>query len=227
MNSEHSPLLQALGAFFGVAIRPRPYLAMAYLWLAFPAGLFYFIFFAVSLPLGIGLTIVWVGLLVLFAAFVSGLACTAFERFLARGLLGVDFEEGESPEARPGFLGWLRGVAGSAGTWKGFAFLALKFPLGLVSWVVSLVAIAVPVAFLIAPLALVWGGSVDLGFWAPETPAEAWPVSLVGVVLLLLSLHLHVGLAAFWSWLAKALLDAGPAPTPPAPVPTQIAPATA
>ena len=54
-----------LSRIFGVVIEGQTYLNILYLLLAFPLGLFYFIFFVVGFSLGLPLIILWVGFLIL------------------------------------------------------------------------------------------------------------------------------------------------------------------
>ena len=49
----------------GVAVDPRSYVNIFYLLLSFPLGLFYFVFLVTGISLGVGLTIIWVGIPIL------------------------------------------------------------------------------------------------------------------------------------------------------------------
>ena len=51
--------------FFTAPVEVRTYTNLFYLALAFPLGLFYFIFLLTGLALGFGLTIIWIGLPIL------------------------------------------------------------------------------------------------------------------------------------------------------------------
>ena len=51
--------------FFAVAVRPRTYGSLLYLWLGFPLGLAYFVGLTVGISAGLPLTIVWIGLAIL------------------------------------------------------------------------------------------------------------------------------------------------------------------
>lgn len=198
----------ALGTIFGVLVQPRTYLRILHTWLAFPLGLAYFIAFVTLIALGMGLLIVWVGLLVLaFAGFLAW-AAILFERTQAVRLLGVDL--GPARHSTPGgegFRAWAKSVLGSSAFWKGNVFLALKFPLGLAGWIVSVVSFAVSWAFVTAPFALWFGGVIDLGPWWVEDYPGAFLLTLVGFVMLVLTLHLHNLMGWAWGELAKLLLQ--------------------
>ncbi|MGD0998741.1 MAG: sensor domain-containing protein, partial [Thermoleophilia bacterium] len=77
------------GRFFGIVVRPQSWLNLLYLGLAFPLGLFYFVFLTVCLSVGISLVIIWVGIFILGLTAACWWAFAAFERSLADGLLGT------------------------------------------------------------------------------------------------------------------------------------------
>src|SRR5581483_3357929 len=130
----------ALRRFAGAPFRLRTYTNLLYLLLAFPLGLAYFIFLAVGLTAGFGLTIVWIGLPILALVFAGSWAFAAFERQAAILLLGADVPP-MTPETLPPpsldtRTAWQRAGDFFANpvTWKGMGFLLLKLPLGLVSF---------------------------------------------------------------------------------------------
>lgn len=206
-SSKGNPIVD----FFAVPFRPRTYGNLLYLWLGFPLGLAYFVALTVGFATGIPLTLVWVGLLVLLATFALAWAAGGLERQLAIRLLGASVPErlvpGAVPDARR--FAKLREVGSSAALWKGIVFLFLKFPLGLASWVISLVALVVPIAFIGAPFALLFEhGNIDFGWWDPDTFVEALPLSFAGLLALFVALHLHNALGWVWARLAEWLLGA-------------------
>lgn len=219
MEVAQSAWRNRLVEFFAVPFRRRTYGSLLYLWLAFPLGLAYFVGLVVGFAAGIPLTIVWIGLVVLFVTLAGAWFAEGLERQLAIRLLGaaVPARLAEAPVPSRKRFAHLRAVGGSAALWKGIVFLFLKFPLGLAGWVFSIVALVVPAAFIAAPFALLFGqGNVDLGFWGPETFLEALPLAFVGALALLLSLHLHNALGWAWARLAEWLLGAAaPAKLPP------------
>jgi hypothetical protein len=123
-----------LGRFFGVVKRPATWLNFVYQWLAFPLGLFYFVFFAVGFSLGLGLVIIWVGIPILLLVAGAWWLFGAFERLQARYLLCVDVAS--SPRAwedEEGVWGKLKAHFGTPATWLDLVFLFVKLPFGVVS----------------------------------------------------------------------------------------------
>jgi hypothetical protein len=235
--------------FIGVIAELQTWKNFAYLLLAFPLGLFYFVFLVVGLAVGIALVIIWVGLPILAVTVIAWWAFAAFERLQAQGLLGVRMHSPSAPLV--GDETWWQKTKrhlSEARTWKDLAFLFMKFPLGVVSFVIVVVATAVPAALIGAPfyyryvdsttnsishqgvnLAIGHQG-INLGAWHIDSLPEALLLVPIGIVALFAALHLVNAFAKLSAVLAVALLDepaapqpatpvTPPAPTPPAPTP--------
>jgi hypothetical protein len=221
-------ILNALGKFFGVVLRGQTYLNLLYLLLSFPLGIFYFVFLVTGISLGIGLAIVWVGLLILAGVFAAWYAFTAFERGMAIGMLREDILP-MSHQDLSGMTLWKKFTATLANpvTWKGLAYLLAKFPLGIISFVVLVTLLSVSAAFLAMPFyypyfnpeITLWGDSTLYPMLLVDTLGEAMLGSLIGVILTLVSLHILNGLAWVSGKFAKVMLGnytvAGSAPTAP------------
>jgi hypothetical protein len=209
-----SPAVLVLAPFLDL----RTWGAVAYVWLSFPLGLAWFVGLVVGFSAGIPLTIVWIGLLVLLATFLGAWGAQGLERRLAMLLLGARVPErrarpapGAAPESA---RAWLRSVFASRALWKGLLFLGLRFPLGLVGWVGSVVSLAFSLALLAAPFVVASGvGTVDFGFWQPESALAAVPLMALGLVAFVLTLHVHRALGWAWARLAELLLGGAPAPS--------------
>jgi hypothetical protein len=207
--------MDALRRFFAVVASPRSYLNIAYLWLAFPLGLFYFIALTLGFSLGVGLLIVWVGILFGLATLLLAWAAVLIERRQIEVVLGEPLGPARLPRAADGretIGAWARSVLGSATLWKGMLFLLLKFPLGLAGWICSLVLLTTSIALALAPIAVFFGGVVSLDgvVWDGVTsPLELAIACVVGAILFVLTLHLQNGMVAVWRWLARGLLAEG------------------
>jgi hypothetical protein len=193
----------------------KTYTTLLYLLLGFPLGLVYFVIFVTGGALGVGLSIIAVGLVILFMLVLSGWALTLFERQLAIHLLGADVPpakpEGASKDGWP----WIKSVFGNPVTWKGILFLGLKFPLGLASWIVTIVLMATVGAFVTAPLSLSLGASINVFAWQIETYGEAAVLTLIGLLMLVPTVYLLNALGAVWARFAEVMLGGEwPEPTP-------------
>jgi len=196
-------------SFFGVIARGQSYLNILYLFLAFPLGLFYFVFLIVGFSVGAGLIIVWVGIPILLFTLVAWWALANFERQLAIGLLRIDIppmSREDIPEQ--GIWARLKAHLKNPMTWKSLGYLFAKFPLGIISFVVVITLIALTAGLIAAPIlyqSSIEGDSIDigvfrfradnwagytLGFWHVDTLGEAVICFFLGMVVFLISLHI-------------------------------------
>ena len=190
--------------FARVAWQGQTWLNVAYLLLAFPTGLAYFIVLAVGLAVGAGLAVVVVGLGLLLATLAAWRGFAAVERALARGLLGVAIARPADRRGQPltqRVARWLRDPV----TWKSLVFVALKFPLGVLTFALlaSLGFFSLVLAF--APL-IVLATPVTVFGWIVDDPLQALPLTVVGTLAVLLLLHLLNGLAWLWGLFARVML---------------------
>jgi hypothetical protein len=206
---------QVFGSFFGVVTKGRSYLNVLYLLLAFPLGIAYFIFLSVGWSLGLGLLILWIGLLVLAVVLGGSWLFSAFERQQAIHLLGAEVQPMWPEPSKPMQSIWARFTAflGNRVTWTGMVFLLLKFPLGVASFIVAITSLSLSISCLLAPFFYRWD-QPEIGFWVVDTLPEAFLCSLIGALSLIVSLHLLNGLAWVWKELSRVLLGHRPAAEP-------------
>jgi len=206
--------------FFTVAVRPRTYGNLLYLWLGFPLGLAYFIGLTVGISAGVPLTIVWIGLAILLATFLAAWGAAGFERQLAIHLLGAHVPERVTNPVSDRLLSRLAALLRSPALWKGMAFLFFKFPVALATWVISLVSLVVPLAFALVPFAWLVGAEdfhVGLGYWTPTSFLGTLPFGVAGVLGFLVALHLQNGMGWLWARLAEWMLGSTAPGVPGAP----------
>lgn len=224
-----------LSKFFGVIAESQTYLNYLYLFLAFPLGLIYFIFLVVGISVGLATLILWVGLLVLLIVVGGWWLLAGFERVMAISLLHVDIPPMTTPRSEKAqtSLERLGAFLSNPVTWKGLIFLLLKFPLGIISFVVLVTLTAITLVLITSPFTYnfvqpeiwFWGG----GVWRIDTLGEAFGGMVLGFLMVFISLHIFNGLAWISGKIAQFLLgnpqpvqaavpmqtsDAQPAPTP-------------
>ena len=191
-------------SFFNVVARPNTYANIAYVWLAFPLGLAYFVLLTTGSALSIGLSLLWIGLVVALMFVLSLRGLGNFERLLSKWLLGEPVAMPSGAAAETKTWPWLKNILKDPATWKGALFLLVKFPIGLACWIVSVVSFAVSLAFILAPLED--GGTLYLGPWTIHDPTGGLLISAFGAVLLLVTLHVHNAMGALWRFMARQLL---------------------
>ena len=216
-------LTDAVIRFFTAPFRLRTYTNVLYLLLAFPLGLIYFVFLAVGLSTGFGLVVVWIGIPILAMVFAGSWGLAALERQLAIHGLGATVPPmALAPATEMGFWQRVGAFFSNPVTWKGMAFLLLKFPLGIVSFIAVVTLLATTAGFLLAPVVWAfggdWGVEIDFVYWTVDSLAGSMVLASFGVVLFFVSLNLLNGLALVWRWAATFLLGSDRfAPAAPAP----------
>lgn len=213
--------------------RGQTYLNALYLLLAFPLGLFYFVFLVTGLATGIPLIIVWVGLLVLALVFVAWYGFIAFERQMAIGMLREQIPP-ISYQDLSGKSLWQKFIATFSNpvTWKGLLYLLAKFPLGIFSFVVQVTLLSISAAFVGLPFYYQYVHSdIDMTVngvyyfnpaWLVDTLPEALIGCLIGILITVVSLHIFNGLAWVSGKFARVMLG-NFSPAPLAPVTAYVA----
>ncbi|MGW8250451.1 MAG: sensor domain-containing protein [Anaerolineales bacterium] len=201
-----------LARFFAVVIQGQTYLNLLYLLLALPLGLAYLIFFVTGLVLGLPLTLVLVGFLILVIVALGWWVFASFERLLAIWLLRIDIPPMAKPGPKPeGAWETFTNLLSNPVTWKSLIYLLLKPVLGIFA-VVALIALGgVSLAMLISPLTFWWAPvEVDLigqNVWVIDTIFEAGIAFVIGVFLAVASLHILNYLAYVYGLFARVMLS--------------------
>ena len=211
------PRRSAFGRFFAVYADPRAYLALAYMLLAFATGIFYFTFAVTGASLTAGFAILIIGvpffLLYIGAARVLALA----EGRIVESMLGTRMPRRPVHPGPPASL-WNRIVEmiKDPRTWGTLLYLVLMLPLGLFYFLFAVVGLAVSAGLVVGPIwVLLWqAGVVTIDGTVVDAPHPALLplISILGVVLLTVTLHLSRGIGYLHGQLAKFLL-VRPAPT--------------
>ena len=198
--------------FIAVLVHPQTYRNLLYLILTLPLGVLYFVFLVTGLSAGIGTLIVWIGAFVLLGTFLGVKGFTGLERKLARGLLRISIPSRavtNPTQLNPNRTAFekARDLITSRETWAGIGYLFVKFPLGVVSFAVSLSLVTISIGLFLAPIAaMIPPLEMNIGSWEIDSPYEAIPLSIVGVFLLDVTLHVLNGLAWVHASWAKLCL---------------------
>jgi uncharacterized membrane protein len=206
----------ALGRFFGVYADPRAYLCLLYLLLALVTGIAYFTFATVGLSLSMGLAILIVGV-PFFLAFIGIARVVALaEGRIVESLLGVRMPRRPPYRDRDAPF-WQRVVEmlKDPRTWSTLLYLLLMLPLGVFYFTFAVVGIIVSLAIFLAPIAvlLYHAGLVQIdGTVEAPHPALLPLISILGILLLTVTMHLARGLGYLHGQLARTLLVQARAP---------------
>jgi uncharacterized membrane protein len=210
------PKRSMLGQFFGVYADPAAYLSLLYMLLSLATGVIYFTFAATgaSLSLGLAILIIGVPFFLLFIGLARVLA-------LAEGRI-VEVMLGTRMPRRPVHPGpkapWLQRIGEmlrDPRTWGTLLYLFLMLPLGICYFMFAVVGVVVSIALFVAPI---WGLLFRLGLVhidgdvqveMPHTALLPF-ISILGIVLLTVTMHLARGIGYLHGQLAKSLLVRAP-----------------
>lgn len=206
---------ESLG-FFRAIGKSQSYLNMFYLLAAFPLGLIYFIFIIVGLSIGLGLFITLLGIPILLGVMYMWLGFAYFERKMTSVLLNINIPYAYKKKTKKeGLWKSLKRTISDSYTWKSFGYLILKFPLGIISFVVLVTFISVTLALIASPFVyylydigvipgtICSGSSWCLLYNYPTTIFAA----IIGILMIFVSLALFNGLAYVSGLLAREMLE--------------------
>lgn len=149
-----------------------------YLWLVVsgPLTLFALVTFLVVLVLGLWLTPVLLGFLVLAGALLYARGLGAVHRRLARALLGVSVPVPRRPELKPGLWSWVKARVGDPAGWRTAGYLLLRLPLTLA----GLFAIVTGSLYALAatPFAFFWFPLGEKALPVFDIRADHWPAAV-------------------------------------------------
>ena len=190
---------------FGAVLDLQTYRNLGYLVLAYPLGLFYFIFLTVGLSLGAGLLVIVIGAAILMGVFAAATQFLRLERGLLTRLLGAEIPAVNRPASPPKLVEKIVFYLRQPSTWKGLAWLFLRFPMGVVSLVMvvglvpaSLMLLSVPLIYQVVPVQM-WDGPV-------ATLDQAMFFCGLGAILMLLTTHLINAWAGLYRIIGSRLL---------------------
>ncbi len=211
-STNNSPSTRySVAKIVGVVADGQTYKNLLYLLLAFPLGIAYYIILTVGFTVGLGLSVLVVGLGVLLATVIGLRYLASFERSLANTLLGTNIPRPDDVEkASEGIVGTAKAYLQASSTWRGLGFVALKFPIGVLSFVLLVTFLGTAVELLLIPLFPGGVFNVEVAGWVVaeivDTTTEQAIAVPVGAILVLLALHILNAFARANASIASSLL---------------------
>ena len=208
------------GRFFGVAADPRTYGALFYMLLSLATGIFYFTWAVSGLLLSAGLSVLIIGLPFIVLFFGSVRVLSLVEGRIVEAMLGMRMPRRPVyPTQDMGLMKRIGSMFTDVHTWTTLCYMWLMLPLGIVYFTLAVTLLSVSVAFIGAPLAMMFhsdwlpGLYVDhqvLVNWGFGAHAPGWSdvisMCVIGIVLLFATLHLARGLGRLHGYIAKHML---------------------
>lgn len=196
----------------GALVSRQTYKNLLYLFLAIPLGVLYYFAFGFGVLLGLLLTLVLVGVAILFVALLGARIAAGLERRLANALLGLDLERYEDVAVgdAPGTRSRLRAYVDAPSTWRAVGFLSMKTLVSVVA-LLGVIALASIAELLLAPLR--YPTDAEFGelngeplVWSIETVPEAALAGALGAALLVVFVHVANAIAYVCGRMSAALL---------------------
>jgi signal transduction histidine kinase len=141
-------------SLFHVAWEKQTYINILYLLISFPLGICYFVFLIIGL-IASTTSLAILGVLFIYLLSRAWWRLGSFERTLAMEWLHIDIRPMSLPP-KPGMNWWerIRVHASNPVTWKILAYLLIKFPLGILSFVVIINMLVLMLGFVTISLTL-------------------------------------------------------------------------
>jgi len=204
----------SFGRFFGVYADPRAYLCLLYLLLSIVTGVLYFTFASVGASLSVGLAILIIGVpfFLLFVGIARVIALA--EGRIVESMLGTRMPRRPVHPGAQGSWGQrILEMLKDPRTWGTLLYLFLMLPLGIFYFTFAVTGIAVSLGLFIAPILVLLhhAGIVHFDGTVQAPHAALLPlISILGIVLLTVTMHLARGIGYLHGQLAKSLLVRAP-----------------
>ncbi|WP_159015404.1 sensor domain-containing protein [Cognatiluteimonas profundi] len=201
-----------LGRFFGVIAEPRTYAALFYMVLALATGIFYFTWVVAGLSMSAGFAVLIIGVPFVILYFGSVRVLSLVEGRIVEVMLGERMPRRPlySSRGKP-LLERIKDLFTDPRTWTTQLYFLLMLPLGILYFTLVVTGLSVSLSLALLPVLMLFGNSqwvhVDgFGLSLQQDP-WTWPlVSLAGIVLLFVTLHLARLIGQWHGQLAKHLL---------------------
>ena len=191
----------AAGPSWRAALRPlitaRGYGGLLHHLLGLPLGIAYFTWLVTGFALGLGLAITLIGIPILTLVLAGVRPLLAAERALANALLGAGIPRAPLAPDAEGLFGRFKAYWTDVATWRGFGYLLSRFPIGILTFSVTVSVYGAALGMIAAPLlAPLDADGLELGIWQPDSVLEGFALVPVGFVLLVAAGWISEGMAA-------------------------------
>ena len=196
----------AIDRIFGPVVQPQTWINILYLLASFPLGVLYFCILMALLSTGLSFLPLFVGVFVLWFGVVVCDILANVDRAAANTLLGAGIPE-RAPAVRVTGGVFERMIAAfkRPGNFKRIVYLFLRFPMGLLSFILVCTLLPMSVMFLTAPLTYTIL-PIMIGTARVETFDEAIYLCCFGAVFTLVTVHVLKSWASVCRRFAQGML---------------------
>ena len=187
----------------------EPWLAMLFMLVSFPLGLFWFVVLVTLLSTGIGTVVTLVGIPILIGSLFLWMYGAKFERLRLQGMLGIRIADPYAPVPHDAsFWQKLKIRLQDRYIWQDLVYLFLLFPIGVAEFVVVTAVVSTVTFGLTGPIWAAFGGwEVDTGWAAIDSSLTGASVAFITGLLFLVAMpYIFTGIGQGHAWLARQLL---------------------
>jgi hypothetical protein len=197
-----------LGKIFRPVVDFRTYLWTAHMLLMFPLGVAYFVFFAVSLSVGISLVWTLIGPVILLATLFISRWIGDLEAFTSGYINETAIRRPPSRlEGVSNFRSQVKVRLVDPTTWTGIVYLAAQFPIGIAAFVGVVVMYSVVGAATFAPLIMSLTDEPIVIFSATfSTATDALIFTPIGILGFIIASHVVLTFSSLHGWWARLML---------------------
>lgn len=207
------PRKSALGKFFAVYADWRAYTALLFMLLAFVTGLFYFVWAVVGFSLSLSLMLMIFGLPFSLLFLSSVRLLSLVEGRIVEVMLGIRMPRRPvhpgNGKSRP-IMERIKEVFTDPRTWSTLLYMVLKLPLGILDFALFVSLGSISLWFLVAPITDLFAPAMWIDIDGVDYYHIPWIItpiiSVIGLVLLTLLMHIARGMGWVHGHLAKSLL---------------------
>ncbi len=205
------------GRLFGIFLDPRAYSSLFYLVFSMATGIFYFTFAVTGLALSAGLMILIIGIPFFLLFIATSRVLSLVEGRIIESLLGIRMPRRPTYDTGEGGIAErIKLMLKDARTWTTMLYMLMMLPLGIFYFTYAVVALAVSLTFISAPVIylLDYQDLIDVDFYATGVPGlfllgPGWATfiySALGIGMLILVMHGAKGLGTMQGRIARTLL---------------------
>jgi hypothetical protein len=194
LTEAHAPL-PAWRTVLRPLITSSGYRALTHHLLGLPLGVLYFSWLVTSIATGLGLVVTLIGIPVLTGVLATIRPLLGVERGLANALLDARIAPAPLSAGGKGLFERAKAYWTDSASWRGIVYLLGRFPVGLATFVVAVVAYSTALYLIAAPV-IAPLESIELGFWRPDSVLEVLALLPLGLIALLVSAWISEGMAA-------------------------------
>ena len=206
-----------VGRLFGIFLDPRAYSSLFYLVFSMATGIFYFTFAVTGLALSAGLMILIIGIPFFLLFIATSRVLSLVEGRIIESLLGIRMPRRPTYDTGEGGIAErIKSMLKDARTWTTMLYMLMMLPLGIFYFTYAVVALAVSLTFISAPVIylLDYQDLIDVDFYATGVPGlfllgPGWATliySALGIGMLILVMHGAKGLGTMQARIARTLL---------------------